>query len=165
MRRLRGSVPYGIPGRGGGLFSLPRLRRSACGVFFSCLYILMERIFYAQAAGILAWCHFGLSQGLSHASRGPLIYAQDAWIRLRHFFHMVVYTSGACILCAGCGDPRLLHFGFSLGMPCGLSMSLWWLRGRGSVHHTTNSKFPIRPHWLPFLGGHTQKNNLFVIVL
>ena len=127
MRRLRGSVPYGIPGRGGGLLSLRRLRRSACGGFFPCLYILMELIFYAQAAGILVWCHFGLSQELSHASRGPLIYAQDAGIRLRHFFHMIVYTSGACILCAGCGDPCLLHFGCSPGMPCGLSVSLWWL--------------------------------------
>ena len=127
MRRLRGSVPYGIPGRGDGLLSLRRLRRSACGCFFSCLYILTDLTLYAQTAGILAWCHFGLSQGLSLASRGPLVYAQDAWIRLRFFFHMIVYTSGACILCAGCRDPRLLHFGFSLGMPCGLSVSLWWL--------------------------------------
>ena len=74
MRRLRGSVPYGIPGRGGGHFSLRRLRRSACGDLFSCLYILMELIFYAQAAGILAWCHFGLSllgsSGLSWALLG-----------------------------------------------------------------------------------------------
>ena len=104
-----------------------RLRRSACGVFFHVCIYLWSLYFYAQAAGIQAWCHFGLSQGLSHASRGLLIYAQDARIRLRHFIHMIVYTSGACILCAGCGDPRLLHFGFSLGMPCGLSMSLWWL--------------------------------------
>ena len=96
-------------------------------LFFSCLYLRTELIFHAQAAGILAWCHFGFSQGMAHASRGPLIYAQHVWIRLRHFIHMVVYTSGACILCAGCGDPRLLHFGFFLGMPCGLSMSLWWL--------------------------------------
>ena len=87
MRRLRGSVPSGIPGTGGGLFSLRRLRRSACGAFcFSGLYVHLGLIFYAQAAGILAWCHFGLSQGLSLASRGPLVYAQDAWIRLRHFF-------------------------------------------------------------------------------
>ena len=127
MRRLRGSVPYGIPGRGDGLLSLRRLRRSACDGFFSCLYKSLELIFYALAAGILSWCHFGLSQGLSHAFRGPLIYAQDAWIRLRHFCHMIVYTSGACTVCAGCGDPRLLHFGFSLGLPCGLSVSLWWL--------------------------------------
>ena len=127
MRRLRGSAPSGIPGRGGGLFSLRRLRRSACGAFFSCLYVHLGLIFYAQAAGILAWCHFGLSQGLSLASRGPLVYAQDAWIRLRHVFYTNVYTSGAFILCAGCGDPCLLHFGFSQGMPCGLSVSLWWL--------------------------------------
>ena len=66
MRRLRGSVPYGSPGRVGGLFSLRRLRRSACGGCCSCLYIHMELIFYAQAAGILAWGHFGVSQGLSH---------------------------------------------------------------------------------------------------
>ena len=117
MRRLSGSVPYGIPGRGGGHFSLRRLRRSACGDLFSYLYILMELIFYAQAAGILAWCHFGLSQGLSHASRGLLIYAQDARIRLRHFIHMIVYTSGACILCAGCGDPCLASFWLLPGDP------------------------------------------------
>ena len=87
----------------------------------------MELIFYAQAAGILVRCHSGISQARSRASRGPLIYAQDAWIRLRHFFHVIVYAFGVCILCAGCGDPRLLHFGFSLGMPCGLSVSSWWL--------------------------------------
>ena len=85
MRRLRGSVPSGIPGRGGGLFSLRGLRRSACGVFFSCLYVHLMLIFYVQAAGILACCHFGFSQGLSLASWGPFVYAQDAWIRLRHF--------------------------------------------------------------------------------
>ena len=127
MRRLRGSGPSGIPGQGGGLFSLRRLRRSACSAFFPCLYIHLGLIFCAQPAGILAWCHFGLSQGLSLASRGPFVYAQDAWIRLRHVFYMNVYTSGAFILCAGCGDPCLLHFGFSQGMPCGLSVSLWWL--------------------------------------
>ena len=127
MRRLRGSVPSGIPGRGGGLFSLRRLRRSACGAFFSCWYVHLGLIFYAQAVGILAWCHFGFSQGLSLASRGPFVYAQDVWIRLRHVFYMNVYTSGAFILCAGCRDPCLLHFGFSQGMPCGLSASLWWL--------------------------------------
>ena len=85
MRRLRGSVPSGILGRGGGFFSLRRLRRSACGVFFSCLYVQLMLIFYAQAAGILAWCHFGPSQGLSLASRGPFVYAQDAWIRFGIF--------------------------------------------------------------------------------
>ena len=85
MRRLRASVPSGIPGRGGGLFSLRWLRRGACGAFFSCLYVQLMLIFYAQAAGILACCHFGFSQGLSLASRGPFVYAQDAWIRLRHF--------------------------------------------------------------------------------
>ena len=99
MRRLRGSVPYGIPGRGDGFLSLRRLRRSACGVFVSCLYILMVLIFYAQAAGIQVGCHFGFSQGLSLASRGLLIYLQDAWIRLRLFCYMIVYTSRAHILC------------------------------------------------------------------
>ena len=79
MRRLRGSAPSGIPGPGGGLCSLRRLRRSACGAFFSCLYVQLMLIFYAQAAGILACCHFGFSQGLSLAFRGPLVYAQDAW--------------------------------------------------------------------------------------
>ena len=46
MRRLRGSVPSGISGRGGGLFSLRRLRRSACSAdplaalfFHVCMYI------------------------------------------------------------------------------------------------------------------------------
>ena len=127
MRRLRGSAPSGIPGPGGGLFSLRWLRRSAWGAFFSWLYVQLMLIFYAQAAGIRACCHFGFSQGLSLASRGPLVYAQDASIRLRHFSDMNVYTSGAFILCAGCGDPCLLHVGFSQGMPCGLSVSLWWL--------------------------------------
>ena len=85
MRRLRGSAPSGIPGRGGGLFSLRRLRRSACGAFFSCLYVHLMLIFYARAAGILACCHFGLSQGLSLASGGPFVHAKGAWIRLRFF--------------------------------------------------------------------------------
>ena len=94
MRRLRGSAPSGIPGRGGGLFSLRRLRRSACGAFFACLYVDLGLIFYAQAVGILAWCHFGLSQGLSLASRGPLLYAQAAWIRVRYFFYDCIYIGG-----------------------------------------------------------------------
>ena len=117
MRRLRASVSSGIPGPGGGLFSLRWLRRSACGAFFSCLYVHLGLIFYAQAAGILAWCPFGVSQGLSLASRGPLVYAQAAWIRLRHFLYIMAYTSGAFVLCAGCGDPCLLHFGFSQERP------------------------------------------------
>ena len=52
MRRLRTSAPSGIPGPGGGLCALRRLRRSVCGVFFSCLYVQLMLIFYAQAAGI-----------------------------------------------------------------------------------------------------------------
>ena len=99
MRRLRGPVPSGIPGRGGGLFSWRRLRGSACGAFFSCLHVQLMLIFYAQAAGILACCHFGLSQGLSLASWGFLVYAQDAWIRLRHFFVMNVYVWGFYFVC------------------------------------------------------------------
>ena len=55
-------------------------------LFFLCLYVHLGLIFYGLAAGILAWCDFGLSQGLSLASRGPFVYAQGAWIRLRHFF-------------------------------------------------------------------------------
>ena len=117
MRRLRGSAPSGIPGRGGGLFSLHRLRRSACGAFFSCLYVDLGLIFYAQAAGILACCHFGFSQALSLASRGPLVHAQDAWIRLRHFFYMIIYTSRACFLCAGCGDRAYCILASPRGCP------------------------------------------------
>ena len=51
MRRLRGSAPSGIPGRGGGLFSLRRLRRSACGAFFSCLYVHLGLYFMRRLRG------------------------------------------------------------------------------------------------------------------
>ena len=94
MRRLRTSAPSGIPGPGGGLCALRRLRRSVCGSF-SCLYVQLMLIFYVQAAGILACCHFGFSQGLSLTSRGPFVYAQDAWIRLRHFvLYDYIYITG-----------------------------------------------------------------------
>ena len=103
-----------------------RLRRSACGVFFHVCIYLWCLYFMRRLRGSWSAVFLGSPRdSLMH--RGSFIYAQDAWIRLRHLFHMIVYTSGACILCAGCRDPRLLHFGFSLGMPCGLSVSLWWL--------------------------------------
>ena len=102
MRRLHGSAPCGIPVRCGGLPSLRRLRRSASAAcfYFIVLFIFrggwyfLRRLRGSWPAVILAsprdcpW-HLG----------GPLVYAQDMWIRLRHFFYMIVNTSGACILC------------------------------------------------------------------
>ena len=49
-------------------------------LFFHVCNVHLGLIFYAQAAGILAWCHFGFSQGLS-------------W-----------HLGGLFCLCAGCVD-------------------------------------------------------------
>ena len=71
-------------------------------------------MFYAQAAWIRALWH-------SRARRRPLFSAQAAWIRLRRFFFRFVCTSGAYILCAGCGDPGLVSFWLLPGTVPGIS--------------------------------------------
>ena len=128
MRRLRGSAPSGIPGPGGGLCSLRRLRRSACMRRFFVMFVCT-----ADAYILCAGC----------GDPGLLSF----WL----LPGTVPGSSGAFCICAGCVDPlaafflydRIYIWGFYFvrrlrgsvpaacwllpGMPCGLSVSLWCL--------------------------------------
>ena len=87
-------------------------------------------IFSAQVAGIRAlWCLWasrGGGPGRSLALRGRLLYAKDTRTRVRHACHMILQTSGAYILCRGCGDSSLASCWFLLGLLSWLLALMWW---------------------------------------
>ena len=91
------------------LFFLRRLRTYASGSYFIRHHIFMLFWSYLGCPGAPSGALWALL-GRSLAPRGPLLDAQAAQIRVRRFCCMFVYTSGAYILCAGCGDPGLVSF-------------------------------------------------------
>ena len=89
-----------------------RLHRYACGSHFIRPHIFA--LFWARLASRGA--SFVDSRALPGAS-GAFFYAQAAEICVRRPFHMIRYTSGAYVLCAGCGDPCLASFWLLPGAP------------------------------------------------
>ena len=108
MRRLRGSVPSGIPGQSGGLFSLRRLHRSACGAYFIVLFIFRGAdIFCAGCADPRPLLLVGIRGGRPRALPG---------------------ASGSSFLCAGYEDPRPACRSYD-SIDIGSVYFVRWLRG------------------------------------
>ena len=86
MRRLRGSAPFGIPVRCGGLSSLRRLYRSASAAYFIVLFIFRGADIFCAGCG----------------DPRPLVLVGIQGGRPRE----LLGASGSHFICAGYEDPR-----------------------------------------------------------
>ena len=125
-------LPGTVPGISGASFGCAGCADPRAALFcfgFVCIYIwglyFVRRLRGSVSGVILAsprGCPWRLG-GLFYMRR---LRRSACGIFFDDYIYIYIYTSGAFILCAGCGDPCLLHFGFFQWLPCGLSVSLWW---------------------------------------